>query len=158
MLPGLSTPRFKAKALNAGGTWLDASPRTLVRIASLLTARLDDPGVGLNVVATLSAVPSKLGATPADSARPRLGRRMAPTRWIDFSAGRMRRPHARMPLARPPFSREPLALGYLGRCHEVQHTVPAPDRSGKSLGGITGVLAVAVGSPHSAARWTNRIW
>ena len=158
MLPGLSTPRFKAKALNAGGTWLDASPRTLVRIASLMTARLDDPGVGLNVVATLSAVPSKLGATPADSARPRLGRRMAPTRWIDFSAGRMRRPHARMPLARPPFSREPLALGYLGRCHEVQHTVPAPDRSGKSLGGITGALAVAVGSPHSAARWTNRIW
>ena len=144
--------QVQTKALNAGGTWLDASPRTLVRIASLMTARLDDPGVGLNVVATLSAVPSKLGATPADSARPLLGRRMAPTRWIDFSAGRMRRPHARMPLARPPFSREPLPLGYLGRCHDRQHTVSAPDRSGKFLGGITGVLAVAVGGPHSAAR------
>ena len=49
--------------------WLDASHRTLVRIASLLTARLDDPGVGLNVVATLSAVLSKLGATPVDASK-----------------------------------------------------------------------------------------
>lgn len=47
--------------------WLDASHRTLVRIASLLTARLDDPGVGLNAIAALSAVLSKLGATPVDS-------------------------------------------------------------------------------------------
>jgi hypothetical protein len=49
--------------------WLDASHRTLVRIAAILTARLDDPGVGLNVVATLSAVLSKLGATPVDSSK-----------------------------------------------------------------------------------------
>jgi hypothetical protein len=61
--------QVQTKALNAGGTWLDASPRTLVRIASLMTARLDDPGVGLNVVATLSAVPSKLGATPVNSSK-----------------------------------------------------------------------------------------
>ena len=49
--------------------WLDASHRTLVRIASLLTARLDDPGVGLNAIAALSAVLSKLGATPVDSSK-----------------------------------------------------------------------------------------
>ena len=59
----------KAKALNAGGTWLDASPRTLVRIACLLTARLDDPGVGLNAIAALRAVLSKLGAKPVDSSK-----------------------------------------------------------------------------------------
>jgi hypothetical protein len=49
--------------------WLDASHRTLVRIASLLTARLDDPGVGLNAIAALSAVLSKMGATPVDSSK-----------------------------------------------------------------------------------------
>jgi hypothetical protein len=49
--------------------WLDASPRTLVRIATILTARPDDPGVALNVVATPSAVLSKLGATPVDSSK-----------------------------------------------------------------------------------------
>jgi hypothetical protein len=82
---------------------------------------------------------------------------MAPTLWIDFSAGGIRRHYARMLLARSPFSREPLALGYLGRCHEVRHTVSAADRSGKSLDGVTGVLAVPVGSSHSAARWTARM-
>ncbi len=50
-------------------TWLDASPRTLIRIAAILTARLDDPGVGLNVIATLSAILSKLGASPVDSSK-----------------------------------------------------------------------------------------
>ena len=59
----------KAKALNAGGTWLDASPRTAVRVASILTARLDDPGVALNAIAALSAILSKLGATPVDASK-----------------------------------------------------------------------------------------
>jgi hypothetical protein len=38
-------------------------------MAAILTARLDDPGVALNVVATPSAVLSKLGATPVDSSK-----------------------------------------------------------------------------------------
>ena len=33
------------------------------------TARLDDPGVGLNAIAALSAVLSKLGATPVDASK-----------------------------------------------------------------------------------------
>ena len=38
-------------------------------MAAILTARPDDPGVALNVVATPSAVLSKLGATPVDSSK-----------------------------------------------------------------------------------------
>ncbi len=38
-------------------------------MAAILTARLDDPGVALNVVATPSAVLSKMGATPVDSSK-----------------------------------------------------------------------------------------
>jgi hypothetical protein len=67
--PTLTPAQQAAWRQYAAMPWLDASHRTLVRIAAILTARLDDPGVGLNVVATLSAILSKLGATPVDAGK-----------------------------------------------------------------------------------------
>jgi hypothetical protein len=49
--------------------WLNSSHRRLVRIASIISARLDDPGIGINQLQTLSAVLSKLGATPIDETK-----------------------------------------------------------------------------------------
>lgn len=42
---------------------------------------------------------------------------------------------ARIPLARPPFRSEPLAFGYLGRCHEVLDLVPGLNGTSFSLCG-----------------------
>lgn len=49
--------------------WLNSSHRTLLRLACILTCRLDDADVGVNQIQTLSAVLSKLGATPVDETK-----------------------------------------------------------------------------------------
>ena len=49
--------------------WLNAGHRTLLRLACILSARLDQADVGVNQIQTLSAVLSKLGATPVDETR-----------------------------------------------------------------------------------------
>jgi hypothetical protein len=49
--------------------WLNSSHRRLVRVASIISARLDDEDVGINQLQTLSAVLSKLGATPTDETK-----------------------------------------------------------------------------------------
>lgn len=49
--------------------WLNASHRTLLRLACIISARLDEADVGINQLQTLSAIMSKLGATPVDETR-----------------------------------------------------------------------------------------
>jgi len=49
--------------------WLNSSHRRLLRLASVLSVRLDDPDVGVNQIQTLSAILSKLGATPVDETK-----------------------------------------------------------------------------------------
>ena len=49
--------------------WLNSSHRRLLRLASILSVRLDEPDVGVNQIQTLSAVLSKLGATPVDETK-----------------------------------------------------------------------------------------
>ena len=50
--------------------WLDSSHRALLHIASLLRARLHtDPAMGVNAMQTLSAILSKLGASPVDRSK-----------------------------------------------------------------------------------------
>ena len=49
--------------------WLNSSHRTLLRLACIISARLDGPDVGVNQLQTLSAILSKLGATPVDETR-----------------------------------------------------------------------------------------
>lgn len=55
--------------LKADLPWLNSSHRTLLRLACILTVRLDDADVGVNQIQTLSAVLSKLGATPVDETK-----------------------------------------------------------------------------------------
>jgi hypothetical protein len=49
--------------------WLNSSHRRLLRVASIISARLNDEDVGINQLQTLSAVLSKLGATPVDETK-----------------------------------------------------------------------------------------
>jgi alkylhydroperoxidase/carboxymuconolactone decarboxylase family protein YurZ len=49
--------------------WLNSSHRRLVRLACIISARLDDEDVGINQLQTLSAILSKLGATPVDETK-----------------------------------------------------------------------------------------
>jgi alkylhydroperoxidase/carboxymuconolactone decarboxylase family protein YurZ len=49
--------------------WLNSSHRRLLRVAAIISARLDDADVGINQLQTLSAVLSKLGATPVDETK-----------------------------------------------------------------------------------------
>lgn len=55
--------------LKAELPWLNSSHRTLLRLACILTCRLDEADVGVNQIQTLSAILSKLGATPVDETR-----------------------------------------------------------------------------------------
>lgn len=61
--------------LSAECPWFNSSHRPLLRLASILIAKLDDAEVGINTMQTLSAVLSKLGATPVDESK------------VDHSAG-----------------------------------------------------------------------
>lgn len=49
--------------------WLNSSHRRLLRVAAIISARLDAADVGINQLQTLSAVLSKLGATPVDESK-----------------------------------------------------------------------------------------
>jgi hypothetical protein len=49
--------------------WLNSAHRTLLRLACIIVARLDQADVGVNQIQTLSAILSKLGATPVDEAK-----------------------------------------------------------------------------------------
>src|SRR5690349_15061806 len=49
--------------------WLDSSDRTILRMACILTVRLDKEDVGVNTLQTLSSILSNLGATPADKTK-----------------------------------------------------------------------------------------
>ncbi len=49
--------------------WLNSAHRTLLRLACIISARLDEADVGVNQLQTLSAILSKLGATPVDETR-----------------------------------------------------------------------------------------
>ncbi len=50
--------------------WLNSSHRALVQIACVLRARInEDPEMGVNALATYSAVLSKLAATPVDETK-----------------------------------------------------------------------------------------
>jgi hypothetical protein len=53
--------------------WLNGSHRTLLRLACMLSVRMDDPEIGVNATAALSSILSKLGATPIDETRVSLG-------------------------------------------------------------------------------------
>jgi hypothetical protein len=48
---------------------MGGEPKLYSPAPNCLTARLDDPGIGLNQIQTLSAALSKLGATPVDSSK-----------------------------------------------------------------------------------------
>lgn len=51
-------------------SWLNSSHRALLQIACVLKARLvANPDLGVNALATYSAVLSKLGATPVDDTK-----------------------------------------------------------------------------------------
>lgn len=49
--------------------WLNSSQRVLLRMACILTVRLDKDDVGVNTLQTLSSILSKLGATPVDETK-----------------------------------------------------------------------------------------
>lgn len=50
--------------------WLNSSHRALLQVACVLRARLNDnPEMGVNAIATYSAVLSKLAATPVDQSK-----------------------------------------------------------------------------------------
>jgi hypothetical protein len=49
--------------------WLNSSHRVLLRLACVLTARMNDPDIGISALHALSAVLSKLGATPVDETK-----------------------------------------------------------------------------------------
>lgn len=49
--------------------WLNSSHRTLVRLACILTARMDDAEFGVSASQALSSILSKLGATPVDETK-----------------------------------------------------------------------------------------
>jgi hypothetical protein len=50
--------------------WLNSSHRALLQLACVLRARMnDDPEMGVNALATYSAVLSKLAATPVDETK-----------------------------------------------------------------------------------------
>lgn len=49
--------------------WLNSSHRMIVRVACFLTARIDSGDMGVQATQALSAVLSKLGATPVDSSK-----------------------------------------------------------------------------------------
>lgn len=49
--------------------WLNSSQRTLLRMACILTVRLEKEDVGVNTMQTLSSILSKLGATPVDETK-----------------------------------------------------------------------------------------
>lgn len=49
--------------------WLNSAHRPLLRLACILAARMDGPDFGVQATMTLSAILSKLGATPVDEPR-----------------------------------------------------------------------------------------
>lgn len=49
--------------------WLNRAHRTLLRLACILTARMDDGELGIPAASALSSILSKLGATPVDQSR-----------------------------------------------------------------------------------------
>lgn len=50
--------------------WVNSSHRMLVRMASVLSARMDEEdGIGVSAMQTLSSILSKLGATPVDESK-----------------------------------------------------------------------------------------
>jgi hypothetical protein len=53
--------------------WLNGSHRVLLRLACMLSVRMNEPEVGVNATAALSSILSKLGATPLDEGRVSLG-------------------------------------------------------------------------------------
>ena len=49
--------------------WLTSSHRTLLRLACVWTARMDDKDFGVSATQALSSILSKLGATPVDETK-----------------------------------------------------------------------------------------
>ncbi len=49
--------------------WLDSSDRVILRMACIMTAKLDMGDVSENTIKILSSLLSKLGATPADKTK-----------------------------------------------------------------------------------------
>lgn len=49
--------------------WLNGAHRPLLRLACILAARMDTPDFGVQATMTLSAILSKLGATPVDESK-----------------------------------------------------------------------------------------
>jgi len=49
--------------------WLNSSHRTILRLACILTARMDDAEFGVSATHALSSILSKLGATPVDESK-----------------------------------------------------------------------------------------
>lgn len=49
--------------------WLNGSHRRLLRVACILSARMDDPEMGVSALQALSSILSKLGATPVDETK-----------------------------------------------------------------------------------------
>lgn len=49
--------------------WLNSSHRTLVRLACIWMAKMDEDDFGVSATQALSSILSKLGATPADESK-----------------------------------------------------------------------------------------
>lgn len=49
--------------------WLNSSHRGLLKLACILSARTDEPDCGIEAMRALSAIHSKLGATPVDETK-----------------------------------------------------------------------------------------
>lgn len=49
--------------------WLNSGHRALLRLACILTARMNDPEFGVSAMHALSSALSKLGATPVDETK-----------------------------------------------------------------------------------------
>jgi hypothetical protein len=49
--------------------WLHSAHRTLLRLACIWTARMDDADFGVSATQALSSILSKLGATPVDETK-----------------------------------------------------------------------------------------
>jgi hypothetical protein len=49
--------------------WLNSSHRTLLRLACIWTAKMDDVEFGVSATQALSSILSKLGATPVDETK-----------------------------------------------------------------------------------------
>lgn len=68
--PTMSAAQKRAwKEMSEDLPWLNSSHRVLLRLACMLTARIEEGDMGVAATSALSSILSKLGATPVDETR-----------------------------------------------------------------------------------------